>query len=140
AALQDGRLPCSADQQKVSYKETAGQLIDALTGKPEATEPADRSEVRLNSRVRRALDAAIGGMSLQARDPGKRFESAQAVFKSRETSVLPALDAALEKETDARIKQALTEARAAVILFSDDASEVDKLDAVAVVRLRGDQD
>ena len=62
------------------------------------------------------------------------------MFKSRETSVLPALDAALEKETDPRIKQALTEARAAVILFSEDASEADKLDAVAVVRLRGDQD
>jgi hypothetical protein len=27
-------------------------------------------------------------------DPDKRFESAQAVFKSREKSVLPALDAA----------------------------------------------
>src|SRR4029079_7587674 len=47
---------------------------------------------------------------------------------------------ALDKETDPRIKQALTEARAAVILFSEDASEADKLDAVAVVRLRGDQE
>src|SRR6476659_4547226 len=139
-ALQDGRLSFSAEQKKVFYKDASGQLIDALTGTPEAAEPADLSEVRLNNRVRRALDAAIGGMSLQARDPEKRFESAQAVFKSRETSVLPALDAALEKETDPRIKQALTEARAAVILFSDDASEVDKLDAVAVVRQRGDQD
>jgi urea transport system permease protein len=139
-ALQDGRLSFSAEQKKVFYKDAAGPLIDALTGRPEAAEPADLSEVRLNNRVRRALDAAIGGMSLQARDPDKRFESAQAVFKSRETSVLPALDAALEKETDPRIKQALTEARAAVILFSDDASEVDKLNAVAVVRMRGDQD
>src|SRR5712672_2851508 len=139
-ALQDGRLSFSAEQKKVFYKDASGKLIDALTGTPEAAEPADLSEVRLNNRVRRALDAAIGGMSLQARDPDKRFESAQAVFKSRETSVLPALDAALEKETDPRIKQALTEARAAVILFSDDASEADKLDAVAVVRLRGDQD
>jgi urea transport system permease protein len=139
-ALQDGRLSFSAEQKKVFYKDAAGQLIDALTGRPEAAEPADLSEVRLNNRVRRALDAAIGGMSLQARDPDKRFESAQAVFKSRETSVLPALDAALEKETDPRIKHALTEARAAVILFSDDASEVDKLNAVAVVRMRGDQD
>jgi urea transport system permease protein len=139
-ALQDGRLSFSAEQKKVFYKDASGQLIDALTGTPEAAEPADLSEVRLNNRVRRALDAAIGGMSLQAQDPEKRFESAQAVFKSRETSVLPALDAALEKETDPRIKQALTEARAAVILFSDDASEADKLDAVAVVRLRGDQD
>src|SRR4051794_926944 len=139
-ALQDGRLSFSAEQKRVFYKDAAGKLIDALTGAAEATEPADLSEVRLNNRVRRALDAAIGGMSLQARDPDKRFESAQAVFKSRETSVLPALDAALEKETDPRIKQALTEARAAVILFSDEASESDKLSAVAVVRLRGDQD
>ena len=139
-ALQDGRLSFSAEQKKVFYKDASDKLIDALTGTPEAAEPADLSEVRLNNRVRRALDAAIGGMSLQARDPDKRFESAQAVFKSRETSVLPALDAALEKETDPRIKQALTEARAAVILFSDDASEADKLDAVAVVRLRGDQE
>ena len=139
-ALQDGRLSFSAEQKKVFYKDSAGKLIDALTGMPEAVEPADLSEVRLNNRVRRALDAAIGGMSLQARDPDKRFESAQAVFKSRETSALPALDAALEKEADPRIKQALTEARAAVILFSDDASESDKLSALAVVRLRGDQD
>jgi urea transport system permease protein len=139
-ALQDGRLSFSAEQKRVFYKDASGKLFDALTGAPEATEPADLSEVRLNNRVRRALDAAIGGMSLQARDPDKRFESAQAVFKSRETSVLPALDAALEKETDPRIKQALTEARAAVILFSDEASESDKLSAVAVVRQRGDQD
>jgi urea transport system permease protein len=139
-ALQDGRLSFSAEQKKVFYKDASGQLIDALTGKPEAAEPADLSEVRLNNRLRRSLDAAIGGMSLQARDPDKRFESALAVFKSRETSALPALDAALEKEADPRIRQALTEARAAVILFSDDASETDKLGAVAVVRLRGDQE
>ena len=50
-----------------------------------------------------------------AADPAKRFEAAQAVFKSREQSALPALDAALAKETDPRVKQALTEARAAVI-------------------------
>src|SRR6185295_704306 len=63
-----------------------------------------------------------------------------AVFKSREESVLPAIDAALEKETDPQIKQALTEARAAIILNSDDASESDKLSAVGVVRARGDQE
>jgi urea transport system permease protein len=140
-ALQDGRLFFSAEQKKVFYKDASGKLFDALTGTPaEGAEPADLSEVRLNNRVRRALDAAIGGLSLQARDPDMRFRSAQAVFKSRETSALPALDAALEKETDSRVKQALTEARAAVILNSEDASEVDKLSAVSVVRTRGDQE
>ena len=102
-ALQDGRLSYSAEQKKVFYKDKAGKLIDAVTGAPAAgAEPADLADVRLNNRVRRALDAALGGLSLQARDPAKRFESAQAVFKSREQSALPALDAALEKETDPR--------------------------------------
>jgi urea transport system permease protein len=140
-ALQDGRLSYSAEQKKVFYKDKAGKLIDAGTGVPVAgAEPADLSDVRVNNRVRRALDAAVGSLSLQASDPGKRFESAQAVFKSREQSALPALDAALERETDPRIKQALTEARAAVVLYSDDASEVDKLTAVGVVKARGDQE
>jgi urea transport system permease protein len=140
-ALQDGRLSYSAEQKKVFYKDEAGKLVDAATGAPVVgAEPADLSDVRVNNRIRRALDAAVGSLSLQASDPGKRFESAQAVFKSREQSALPALDAALAKETDPRIKQALTEARAAVLLYSDDASEVDKLTAVGVVKARGDQE
>src|SRR5262249_46957797 len=75
-----------------------------------------------------------------APDPSKRFDAAQAVFKSREPGALSALDAALEKETDPRVKRALTEARAAVILNSEDASETDKLAAVRVIRSRGDQE
>ena len=53
------------------------------------------------------------------------------MFKSRDASALPTLDAALAKETDARVKRALTEARAAVILFKPDAREADKLAAIA---------
>jgi urea transport system permease protein len=140
-ALQDGRLSYSAEQKKVFYRDKAGKLIDAATGAPaDSADPADLADVRVNNRVRRALDAAVGGLSLQAIDPAKRFESAQAVFKSREQSALPAVDAALEKETDPRIKQALTEARSAVVLYSDDASEADKLTAVGVIRTRGDQE
>jgi urea transport system permease protein len=102
-ALQDGRLSYSAEQKKVFYRDKAGKLIDAATGNPgDSADPADLADVRVNNRVRRALDAAVGGLSLQAADPAKRFESAQAVFKSREQSALPALDAALEKETDPR--------------------------------------
>ncbi|MEI7933408.1 MAG: urea ABC transporter permease subunit UrtB, partial [Alphaproteobacteria bacterium] len=136
----DGRLTFSAEEKKVFYKDASGNLIDALSGAPVAAEPADLSDVRLNNRVRRALDAAIGGLSLQAREPAKRLQSAEAVFKSREGSVLPALDAAIAKETDAKIKQAMVEARAAVIINSEDASEVEKLTAIGVVRARGDQE
>ncbi len=107
-----------------------------MTGDP----PGDLDKVRINNRLRGAIDAALGGLRLQAANPDRRFEAAQAVFKSREQSALPALEAALAKETDPRIKRALTEARAAVVLYSDEASDADKLTAVSVIRARGDQD
>src|SRR5665213_690243 len=139
-ALQDGRLSYSAEQKKVFFKDSSGKLFDALTGATVGAEPADLSDVQISNRVRRSIDAALGGLRLQARDPDRRYEAAQAVFKSREQSALAAIDAALSKEADPRVKQALTEARAAVILYSDDALEVDKLSAVNVIRARGDQD
>src|SRR6202023_3350647 len=77
---------------------------------------------------------------LMVGEPDKRVEAAQAVFQSRDASALPALDQAIAKETDARVKRALTEARAAVVLNLDDASDADKIDAIGVIRGRGDQD
>jgi urea transport system permease protein len=139
-ALQDGRLLYSTLEKKVYYKDRADKLIDALTGAALAKEPDDLDKVRINNRLRGSIAAALGGLRLQAADPGRRFEAAQAVFKSREESALPALNAALEKETDPRVKRALTEAHAAVLLNSPEASEADKLAAVAAVRARGDQD
>ena len=46
----------------------------------------------------------------------------------------------MSKETSASIKKAMNEARAAIILNKEDASEADKLDAIAVIRQRADQD
>src|SRR5262249_3098247 len=93
-----------------------------------------------NNRLRGIVQAALGSLTLMAADPAKRLEAAQAVFKSRDANALPALDQAIAKETDARVKRALIEARAAVILYLESASEADKLDAIAVGRQRGDQD
>ncbi len=127
-ALQDGRLSYSGD--KVFIRDKAGAIIDAATGKPAAAAPANLAPVRLNNRLRRTVEAALGGLTLMSADPAKRYEAAQAVFKSREAAALPTLDAALAKETDARVKRALSEARAAVILFQANAAENDKLGAV----------
>src|SRR5262249_21135559 len=103
-------------------------------------EPADLSPVRLNNRLRRIVEAALGSLTLLAPDPGKRLEAAQAVLRSKDANALPALDQAIGKETDPRVKQALTEARAAVVLYLDGASDADKIEAIAVIRQRGDQD
>jgi urea transport system permease protein len=140
-ALQDGRLLYSAERKKVFYKDASGKLFDAVTNAAIADSgPADIDAVGVNNRIRRAIDAALGGLTLMSPDPAKRLESAQAVFKSREVNVLPAVEAALEKETNPRIKRVLNEARAAIIVNSDDATEADKVAAVAVIRARGDQD
>jgi urea transport system permease protein len=140
-ALQDGRLLYSAEQKKVFLKDPSGQLFDAATAAPVAGDgPADIDTVGINNRLRRAIDAAIGGLTLMSPDRARRYDAAQAVFKSHEENVLPAVATAIEKETDSRIKRALNEARAAIIINSDDASEADKIAAIDVIRARGDQD
>jgi urea transport system permease protein len=140
-ALQEGRLQFSAQDKKVFYRDKSDKLFDAVTGAPATgSEPADLDKVRINNRLRRSIDAALGALRLQARDPDRRFEAAQAVFKSRDESALPGLDAALAKETDPRVKTALTQARAAVRLYAEDTPEADKIAAVGVIRARGDQD
>ena len=59
-------------------------MIDAASGEPVVTPPADTDNVRLNNRVRGMVDAALGSLTLMAKEPGRRFDAAQAVFKSRE--------------------------------------------------------
>jgi urea transport system permease protein len=138
-ALQDGRLLYSADK-RVFIKDTSDKVLDAATGDPVADAPADLETVGINNRLRRAIEAALGSLTLLSPDPGKRLEAAQAVFKSRDANALPALETAIAKEADAKVEQALNEARAAILLLSDDASEADRLDAIATLRARGDQD
>src|SRR5215475_2788469 len=140
-ALQDGRLLYSAERKKVYYRDVSGTLFDAVTAVAiTGGEPADIDTVEINNRLRRAIDAALGGLTLMSPDRTKRYDAAQAVFKSHEANVLPAIETAIDKESDSYIKRALNESRAAVILNSDDAGEADKLAAVAVIRARGDQD
>jgi urea transport system permease protein len=138
-ALQAGELAFDPASKKIFIRR-GDRVLDAATGQPVTSPPADLSNVRVNNRLRRAIDAALGGLKLMAPDPAQRLASAQAVFKSREANALPALDAAIAKETGPNIKRAMSEARAAIVLYQDDASEAAKIDAVGVIRARGDQD
>jgi urea transport system permease protein len=140
-ALQDARLLFSAKDKTVYIKTTDGKLTDAATGKAIAGAPPDDTDtVIVNNRLRNVIDAALGGLTLMAADPNKRYEAAQAVFKSRAESALPLLETAIAAEKDQRVKKALTEARAAVVLSRADSSAADKIAAIAVIRERGDQD
>jgi urea transport system permease protein len=140
-ALQEGRLLFSAESKRIFIGEPPDRLSDAATGEPvTGNAPADLAPVRLNNRLRRIVEATLGSLTLMAPDPGKRLEAAQAVLRSKDANALPALDQAIAKESDARVKQALIEARAAVVLYLDGASDAEKIEAVDQISQRGDQE
>jgi urea transport system permease protein len=140
SALQDERLFADSDTKKVFIKQADGKIIDAATGAAVASIPDSADEVRLNNKLRRHVEDALGGLTLLSPDLQARISAAQTVFKSREQSALPAVESALAKETDATAKAALEQARAAILLFKSDASEKERLDAIATIRARGDED
>lgn len=139
-ALQDGRLMADPDSKKVYVTGADGKSIDAATGQPVASVPDSASAVRLNNRLRRSVDAALGALTLMSPDVTTRIQAAQSVFKSHEESALDAVNTALSKETNKSAKAALGDARAAILLFKPDATEVEKLEAVATIKAHGDQE
>ncbi|MGO4666635.1 urea ABC transporter permease subunit UrtB [Bosea sp. 2RAB26] len=137
-ALAEGRL--LAGGGTVAIRTGAGGFSDARTRQPLPAEPAGVSAVRLNNNVRRVIQAALGGLGLLNPDPARRAAAAEAVFKSRDASVLPVLDGAIAKETDNRARIALRQAQAAILISKADAQPFDRLGAIDVLRERGDQD
>ncbi len=138
-ALQDGKLYFDPADGKTYIKTDAG-YADAATGAPVAEAPAGLKKVRVNNRIRNAINAALGTLQLMAHDPAKRLAAAEAVFKSRDATALPALEKAIAAEQDPAIKSAQLQARAAVVLTMPGAAEAEQLEAVSVIRDRSDQD
>jgi urea transport system permease protein len=140
SALQDGRLMADPDTRKVYVSEPGGKNIDAATGAPVAGIPDSAVAVRLNNRLRRTVEAALGGLTLLSPEPAKRIQAAQSVFKTHDGTMLPVVDGALRKETNKAAKLAFSEARAAILLFKEDATDAEKLEAIATIKARGDQE
>ncbi|WP_445502908.1 urea ABC transporter permease subunit UrtB [Microvirga sp. G4-2] len=136
-ALRDGRLLVGAGQ--VYLKETSGTLVDAATGQA-ANPGGSLKPVRVNNRVRRAIEAALGSLTLLSADPATRLNAARAVFRSRDVAALSVLERAIAQESDVHVRDALESARAAIILSKSDASIADKRAAIAILGARGDQE
>ncbi len=139
-ALRDARLMFSAERKVILIKTPDGKLNNTA-GAPLADDPpADLDTVLVNNRLRGVIDASLGALTLMSPDISARFEAAQAVFKSRDNAALPALEKALEKESNSRIKRALSEAKAAIVLTRSDPPPEEKIAAIAAMRERGDLD
>src|SRR4029079_12468255 len=93
--------------------------------------------IRVNNRIRRAIEAAVGSLTLMNPDPVRRLEAARAVFRSRDAAALPALDQAIAGEQDPLVKQVLAEARAAILLPMPGTADPVRLEGVEALRTRG---
>jgi urea transport system permease protein len=138
-ALHDGTLYARGDHA-LFIQQSDGSYVDARTGAaaPDVSDD-DVKTVRVNNAVRGAIDGALGGLQLFAPDAATRLQAAAAVFTSHDPAALPALAKVLAKETDPGVKRLMQQAQAAALLSAPDASQADRLAAVATLRARGDQ-
>ena len=138
-ALNDGRLFVRESDKAVIYKDGAGKAFDARTGAAVAAGD-DLKPIKVNNRVRRAVETALSSLSVVSADPAQRLASAEAAYKAHDANALAAVEAAIALEKDANIKRAFIEARAAILLASGKGGEADRLDAVQLMQARGDKD
>jgi urea transport system permease protein len=137
-ALSDNRLYFDPGARRIYFKDAGGALFDAKTGEKATAE--NLKKVRVNNGLRSAIEAAIGSMTMASPDPEKRVAAAETIFKSRDVKALAAVNIVLAKETNPRAAAALRQARAAILLSKSDAGEADRLEAIGLLKERGDQE
>jgi len=140
-ALGDNRLMFDPADHLVAYKTAAGALLNAKTGQPISdVNAAAFKKVRVNNALRRAIEGATGSLTLANPDPEKRIAAAEDVFRTHDAKALPALQAQLAKESDARVAAAFKLAEASIMATSDSSSPQDRLSAIATLKERGNED
>ena len=140
-ALGDNRLMVDPADHLVAYKTAAGALLNAKTGQPiSGVDPAAFKKVRVNNALRRAIEGAMGSLTLANPDPEKRIAAAEDVFRTHDAKALPALQAQLAKESDPRVAAAFKLAQASIMATSDSSSQQDRLSAIAALKERGNED
>ena len=114
------------------------EITDPLTGESlgEASS-RELEKIRVNNRLRRAIDSALGAMTLMSPDANVRLRAANTIFGDADAASLDAVEAALEQEEDATVRTALERARAAALLAS---ARPDEEKVEAIERLAGTGD
>src|SRR5918998_411266 len=88
-ALLANRLFFRPSDKAVLYRDAAGAFHDAKSGAFVEADAKALKPVRLNNRLRRVVEGALGSLTLLASDPQKRIRAAEAVFRSRDSAALP---------------------------------------------------
>jgi urea transport system permease protein len=137
-ALSDARLFSTINKTLVI--KTNDNYINLENGAEYKEAQSGLKPVRINNRLRRTLEAALGSLNLIAPDKMVRKIAADAVFKGRDPAALPLLNKAIEQEKDAGVRDILLRARAAVIVSSKDAQEIDRIASVEILAEKPNQD
>lgn len=136
AALSEGNLYVRKSDAAVFIATSNGEtlsLADPLTGAEAGTAKAgEMAKVRVNNAVRGAIRAVSGSLTLGSADAGVRLAAANAIFSRPDPNTIDALDAAIAKETDAKVKARMQIARSSSVLASD-RSEEEKSAAIKLI-------
>jgi urea transport system permease protein len=141
-ALSDGNLYIrKSDDAVFVVQETRSslKLFDPLGGEAAGEAgPRELTKIRVNNSLRRTIRDVLGGLTLASENASVRLQAASTLFASPDPEAVDALDAALERETNAQVRSVMAQAHAAAVLQSD-RPEADKLAAVEVISARGDR-
>ncbi len=117
-SLLDGEVQTAGEELVLVVK--GDTAIDAITGKAVAPLPEARDDVVVNNRMRRELTTAIAALKLGSQDRAVRLAAAKDLQNNSEEAALPAIEAALAKESDAEVRGLLALTRASIELRSGD--------------------
>ncbi len=137
AALLSGRLFYRKSDRRVVYAErrTNGyRITDVLSGEPLGD--VGRHHIKktgINNKLRRQLRAAIAGLALDHVEPKVRLDAVRRMMSDPDPNLAPRLQARLDLEQDAAVREALEQTLAVTDLASPDA----KVRLAAVGALRG---
>jgi urea transport system permease protein len=117
-ALLDGEVQTVDDKDVLLVK--GDTATDLLTGKVVSPVPANHEDVVINNRLRREIGSAMAGLKLTSPDRAIRFAAAKELQNGADEDLLPAISAALAKESDSEIKGMLQLTQASIQLSSPD--------------------
>ena len=112
-ALADGTLYATTDKHAVFAEQDGDnyKLTDPIDGSDKGTATDDDiDKVRVNNRLRSAVLAALGRLTLLSDKRDERLSAAREALNHPTQEGTPALVAALARETDPEIKRTLTQA------------------------------
>ena len=117
-AMVDGELQTTADGRVLRVKGDAA--FDAVTGEAVKPLPEPRDDVVVNNRTRREIAGAVAALRLSAPERELRLAGAKALQSGTDEDMLPAITAAMAKESDPEIKALLALAQATIELGGTD--------------------